>query len=92
VQPAATLSLFCRKTIPSADGRGLDLDRLIEAPWRSTPEHRVPGKVAECVIKLDLGGDAITLPIEEYVSAFWFEQDAGTVLDRGRVLHDYLST
>jgi acetoacetate decarboxylase len=90
LQPASTLSLCCRKTIPSADGRGLDLDRLVEAPWRSTAQHQIPANVVRCDIKLDIRGKSVAIPINKYVDAFWYTQEYGTVLDRGRDLHDYL--
>ena len=91
VEPEATLLLFCRKTIPSADNKGPDLDRIIEIPWRQTAEHRVSGEVEHCSVELDVRGKGVMLPIREYVDAFWFTQDAGTILDVGKVVHDYLA-
>jgi acetoacetate decarboxylase len=35
-------------------------------------------------------GKSTKLPVDEFVDAFWFTQDGGTVLDKGKVVHDYL--
>jgi hypothetical protein len=85
------LYLYCRKTIPSPDNQGPDLDRIIEIPWRHTPENRISGKVERFDVELDVRGKAIKLPTEGYVDAFWFTQGAGTILDKGKVVHDYLA-
>jgi acetoacetate decarboxylase len=90
-EPAATLLLYCRKTIPSVDGQGLDLDRIVEVPWRHTPEERVPGEVKFCAVNLDLAGKSVKLPVTEYADAFWFTQEPGSILDKGKVVHDYLA-
>jgi acetoacetate decarboxylase len=90
IEPAATLNLYCRKTIPSADNQGPDLDRIIEVPWRRTDEHRISGEVKRFTVRLYMRGKSTKLPVDEYVDAFWFTQDGGTVLDKGKVVHDYL--
>jgi acetoacetate decarboxylase len=90
-EPATTLRLYCRKTIPSADGRGLDLDRIIEVPWHQTIERRLVGTVERCDVKIDVPGGAVALPVKEVLQAFWYSQEPGTVLDKGKVVFDYLA-
>ena len=67
------------------------LDRIVEVPWRHTPEKRVPGDVRRCDVRIDLRGKSVKLPIKEVVDAFWFSQGPGTILDKGKVVHDYLA-
>lgn len=91
VESANTLNLYCRKTIPSPDNSGPDLDRIIEIPWRHTPETRISGDVKRLDVELDVRGTAIKLPVEGVTEAFWFTQPAGTILDKGKVVHDYMA-
>lgn len=90
-EPAGSLKLYCHKIIPSCDGQGLDVDRLIEVPWRHTAEMRIPGRVQSFHMHLDLGGKPVKLEVSEFLDAFWFTQVAGTILDKGTVVHDYLA-
>jgi len=90
-EAAGTLPLFCRKTIPSANNQGPDLDRIIQVPWQHTAEQRTAGDVKRFHVRLDRHGKSVELPVEEFVEAFWFTQAAGTVLDLGEVVHDYLA-
>jgi hypothetical protein len=91
IEPANTLSLYCRKTIPSPDNTGPDLDRIIEVPWRHTPETRFPCNVERFEVELDVRGRSVKLPAEGVTDAIWFTQPAGTILDKGKVVHDYLA-
>lgn len=91
IEPANSLSLYCRKTIPWADNSGPDLDRIIQVPWRHTPETRISGKVERIDVELDVRGTAVKLPVEGVTGAFWFAEPAGTILDKGQVVHDYLA-
>jgi len=90
VTEADTLPIFCRKTIPSPDNNGPDLDRIVEVPWRHTAETHIPAKVETCAVKLAVHGNAVDLPVREVVDAFWCTQGPGTILDKGKVVHDYL--
>ena len=60
-EPAADLILYCRKTIPSPDNSGPDLDRIIQVPWRQTVEQRVAANVQRFQAKIDVGGKAVEL-------------------------------
>lgn len=88
---AGSLSIFCRKTIPSPDNSGPDIDRIIEAPWRYTSETHIPAKVEKCDLKLAVNGKLNDLPVIEVLDAFWCTQGPGTILDKGSVLYDYLA-
>jgi acetoacetate decarboxylase len=91
MEPQGNLTLFCRKTIPSADCAGFDIDRIVEVPIISASEKRFTARVTRCEIEIDRGGAAMNLPIHEHVAAFRMEQEAGTVIEKGIVVHDYLA-
>ena len=42
------------------------------------------------VVMIDVPGGAVTLPVKEVLQASWYSQEPGTVLDKGRVVFDYL--
>ncbi len=91
IEAPMTWALYCRKTIPSPDNpREPDLDRLIEVPWRQTTETQLLGKVERFTVKLELRGELVELPIKEMFHVFWRSHPEGTVLDKGRTVHDYL--
>jgi acetoacetate decarboxylase len=91
VEPPMTWTLYCRKTIPSPDNPlRPDLDRLIEIPWRQSAETRLSGKVERCKVSLYLNGEIIQFPVKETVQAFWNSHREETLLDAGKVVHDYL--
>ena len=90
VEPHGSLTLFCRKTIPSADCDGFDVDRIIEVPIVSASEKRFAARVTRCEIEIDRGGAAMKLPVHEHVAAFRMEQEPGTIIEKGVVVHDFL--
>ena len=91
MQPEAEMSVFCRKMIPRSDGRGYDVDRLVLAPVKNTPEHHTPASIIRCDVSIDIDGKECHIPIDQNAVAFWYDQEPGLVLDLGQDLFDYLA-
>ena len=54
------------------------------------PRRAFAGKVDHCQVRLDMDGETVNFPVKEIMQAYWVSHPKGTVLDAGRVVHDYL--